>query len=552
MLEGIELNAIQDENARQLIRRLLNLIEKLSADLRDSQAENQILRDENNHLKGEQGKPKVKANKRPGAENSQHSSEKERRKKRVRHKSSKKAEIKIDREEVVKVKQEALPSDAQFKGYVEDVVQDILLTTDNVRFRKEKYYSASKKKTYLAKLPRGYEGQFGPGVKALLPVLYFGMGASEPKILEFFENSGLRMSKGQLSNLLIKDQDEFHAESDAVYESGLRSSSYQQSDSTLTRVNGQNQNCHVVCNPVYTAYRTLPHKDRLSVLDVLRNGRPRRFRLNQTTLSLLENVPLSQSSRATLQMHCDEIEMDEPTFLEYLMHLLPKLGKQQRKEIVDAAAIAAYWAETDWPVIETLLCDDAPQYNKLTRWLALCWVHEGRPYKKLTPVVLFHRELLDGFLKRFWDYYHELLDYKQNPSETEHARLEAAFDDLFSTQTGYEALDERIAKTRAKKASLLLVLKHPELPLHNNASELGGRRRVRKRDVSFGPRTETGRHAWDTFMTLAETARKLDVSFYAYMRDRITGACAIPPLAELVTQAANKLCVGQPCPTPSY
>ena len=552
MLEGIELNAIQDENARQLIRRLLNLIEKLSADLRDSQAENQILRDENNHLKGEQGKPKVKANKRPGAENSQHSSEKERRKKRVRHKSSKKAEIKIDREEVVKVKQEALPSDAQFKGYVEDVVQDILLTTDNVRFRKEKYYSASKKKTYLAKLPRGYEGQFGPGVKALLPVLYFGMGASEPKILEFFENSGLRMSKGQLSNLLIKDQDEFHAESDAVYESGLRSSSYQQSDSTLTRVNGQNQNCHVVCNPVYTAYRTLPHKNRLSVLDVLRNGRPRRFRLNQTTLSLLENVPLSQSSRATLQMHCDEIEMDEPTFLEYLMHLLPKLGKQQRKEIVDAAAIAAYWAETDWPVIETLLCDDAPQYNKLTRWLALCWVHEGRPYKKLTPVVLFHRELLDGFLKRFWDYYHELLDYKQNPSETEHARLEAAFDDLFSTQTGYEALDERIAKTRAKKASLLLVLKHPELPLHNNASELGGRRRVRKRDVSFGPRTETGRHAWDTFMTLAETARKLDVSFYAYMRDRITGACAIPPLAELVTQAANKLCLGQPCPTPNY
>ena len=552
MLEGIELSAIQDENARQLIRRLLNLIEKLSADLRDKQAEIQALRDENNHLKGEQGKPNVKANKPQAVKASQHSSEEERKKKRVRHKASKKAEIKINREEVVKVKREALPADAQFKGYVEAVVQDLVLKTDNVRFWKEKYYSASKKKTYLGKLPRGYEGQFGPGVKALIPAFYFGMGASEPKILEFIENIGLRMSKGQLSNLLIADQDEFHAESDAVYESGLRSSSYQQSDSTLTRVNGQNQNCHVVCNPVYTAYRTLPHKNRLSVLDVLRNGRPRRFRLNQTTLSLLENVPLSQSSRATLQMHCDEIEMDEPTFLEYLMHLLPKLGKQQRKEIVDAAAIAAYWAETDWPVIETLLCDDAPQYNKLTRWLALCWVHEGRPYKKLTPVVLFHRELLDGFLKRFWDYYHELLDYKQNPSETEHARLEAAFDDLFSTQTGYEALDERIAKTRAKKASLLLVLKHPELPLHNNASELGGRRRVRKRDVSFGPRTETGRHAWDTFMTLAETARKLDVSFYAYMRDRITGACAIPPLAELVTQAANKLCVGQPCPTPSY
>ncbi len=552
MLEGIDLSAIQDENARQLIRRLLNLIEKLSADLRDKQAENQALRDEVNRLKGEQGKPKVKANKVQSTEVSKYSSEKERQKRRVRHQAGKKAEIRIDREEVVRVKPTDLPSDATFKEYVDVVVQDILLKTDNVRFRKEKYHSASQRKTYLAKVPRGYEGQFGPGVKALVPALYFGMGTSEPKILELLENAGMKISKGEVSNLLIENQDEFHAESDAVFESGLRSSTYQQSDSTLTRVNGQNRNCHVVCNPVYTAYRTLPRKDRLSVLNALRNGRPRRFRLNQDALDCLANVPLSRAVRQSLTACCSEIEMNEANFQEHLTALFPNLGKQARKEILDAAAIAAYWAETDWPVIETLMCDDAPQYNKLTRWLALCWVHEGRPYKKLNPVVPLHRDLLDGFLKRFWDYYHQLLDYKQHPSETESARLEMAFDDLFATQTGYEALDERIAKTRAKKPFLLLVLKHPELPLHNNASELGVRRRVRKRDVSFGPRTETGRRAWDTFMTLAETARKLDVSFYAYLHDRITGAGAIPPLAELVTQAAHSLCLGQACPTPSF
>jgi len=44
------LSSIQDENARQLIGRLLNLIEDLSADLRDAQVENQHLRDENNRL----------------------------------------------------------------------------------------------------------------------------------------------------------------------------------------------------------------------------------------------------------------------------------------------------------------------------------------------------------------------------------------------------------------------------------------------------------------------------------------------------------------------
>lgn len=440
-----------------------------------------------------------------------------------------------------------MPADAQFKGYVDVVVQDIVVKTDNVLFRKEKYYSPSTGKTYLARLPSGYAGEYGPGVKALGLDMYFEVGASEPKILGFLDRVGLKISKGKLSNLLIEGQDIFHAESDAVYESGLRSTDYQQSDSTLTRVNGQNQNCHVVCNRFYTVYRTLAHKDRMSVLDVLRNGRPRKFRLNQTALDCLTNVQLSQATRQTLAACCSELEMGEEDFQEHLAFLLPKLGHQQHKEITDAAAIAAYWSETDWPIIEILVCDDAPHYNKLTRRMMLCWVHEGRPYKKLNPIVPLHRQLLDGFLKRFWEYYRELLIYKQSHSEAEHARLEAAFDELFATQTGYEALDERIAKTRAKKQSLLLALEYPELPLHNNASELGVRRRVRKRDVSFGPRTEAGKHAWDTFMTLAETTRKLGVSFYAYLHDRITGAKVIPPLADLITQAAG--CLISPAPT---
>ena len=92
--------------------------------------------------------------------------------------------------------------------------------------------------------------------------------------------------------------------------------------------------------------------------------------------------------------------------------------------------------------------------------------------------------------------------------------------------------------------NLLLVLKHPELPLHNNASELGVRQRVRKRDVSFGPRTEDGIRAWDTFATLAETAKKLEVSFFHYLNDRISGANQISPLADLVSLRAIDLNLG--------
>ena len=547
-LDNLDLNAIQDENARELIRQLLNLVEKLSADLRDAQIEIQRLRDEVNRLKGEQGKPKTKGNT-PKPPASNHSSENERHQLRQRHKKSKKAEIQIDREQVVEVDPAVLPKDAKFKGYEEVVVQDILLETDNIQFHKQKYYAPSTRKTYLAELPRGYEGQFGPGIKTLALVLYYGIGASEPKIWEFFENVGIQISAGEISNLLIKKQENFHTEKDAVYEAGLQSSPWQQTDDTLTRVDGQNQHCHVVCNPVYTSYHTRASKERLSVLDVLCNGRKRLFRLNEATIGYLRGIRWSRAAWRKIQSWKSEQDWEEAAFLERLEEGLPRLSKQQRKTMIDAAAVAAYHAQKDYPVVQALVCDDAPQFNWLGQEMMLCWVHDGRHYKKLMPVIALHRELLDDFLKQFWQYYHQLLDYCRRPTVEERLRLVSQFDDLFSNHTGYDALDQRIAKTKAKKDSLLLVLHYPELPLHNNASELAVRQRVRKRNVSFGPRSEDGVKSWDTFETLAETAKKLGVSFYRFLYDRISGNNQIQPLADLVSLRAIELNLGWSFPT---
>ncbi len=543
MLENIDLSGIHEENARQLIAELLNLIEKLSVDLRDLQIENQRLRDEINRSKGEQGQPNIKPNTSPVMAN--HSSEKERHRQKRHQKSSKKADLKISREKVIEVDPSLLPADAQFKGYEEVIVQDLCLGTDNICFRKQKFYSASERKTYLAKLPCGYEGQYGPGVKSLVLTLYNGGYMSEPKILEFLKNVGVQISDGELSNLLIKKQDVFHAEKEAVYEAGLRSSPYQHVDDTQTRVNGQNQHCHVVCNPVYSAYHTRPTKERLAVLDVLRNMRERTFRFNREALGYLDNVNLSQATRQILQSWVSDDDLNEATFIMRLDKALPKLSQPHRKVILDAAAIAAYHAETDFPVIDLLLCDDAPQFKGLTRSLMLCWIHEGRPYKKLLPVVSCHRDILNDFLKRFWNYYDQLLTYRQSPSAAEHQRLSAEFDTLFSTQTGYAELDKRIAKTLSKKTNLLLVLKYPELLLHNNSAELAARQRVRKRDVSFGPRTSEGVRAWDTFMTLTETTKKLGVNFYEYIQDRVRQTNQIPSLASLVQKNAQELKLGQ-------
>jgi len=543
MLENLDLSAIQEENARTLVKMLLNQIEELSAGMRTLRDENQRLRDEISRLKGEQGKPDVKGNKKK-PESKDQSSEKERKQTRHRHKGSKKTTLVIDREETVKIDRDKLPVDAVFKGYEKVVIQDISLKTDNVVYHKEKYYSPSQHKTYVADLPTGYAGQFGPGIKALVRTLYFGSQVTEPKILEFLEHIGIQISSGQISNLLIKDQAMFHKESEAVFEAGLRSSPYQHIDDTPTRVDGQNQNCQIVCNPVYSYYRTIAHKDRLSVLDVIRNGRSRICLINAEALSYLKDQPFSKHTRQTLQNWQSETVFDEAAFIMQLDERLPSLPVQQRKAIIDAASVAAFHAEKGVPVIQTLICDDAPQFNWLTNSMMLCWVHEGRAYKKLMPVVGHHRGLLEGFIKDFWAFYDRLLSYREQPTPEMATQLETEFDELFATQTGYGELDKRIAKTQAKKEALLLVLKHPELPLHNNPAELAARFRVRKRDISFGPRTEDGRRAWDTFMTLAATAKKLGVSFYAYIRDRITMAKVIPPLAELIQIRAKELTLG--------
>ena len=152
--------------------------------------------------------------------------------------------------------------------------------------------------------------------------------------------------------------------------------------------------------------------------------------------------------------------------------------------------------------------------------------------------------MLKDFLKRFWMFYDRLLDYRKQPTLETAIQMENEFVVLFATQTGYDELDKRIAKTLVKKDSLMLVLKHPELPLHNNPAELAARFRVRKRDISFGPRTEDGKNAWDTFMTLAATCKKLSISFFEYIRDRITKAKSIPPLAELIQIRAEELKLG--------
>ncbi|MDJ0697601.1 hypothetical protein [Mastigocoleus sp. MO_188.B34] len=335
LLQSVDPGTIADPQVRQTVEVLLNLIEELNSKVKQLEEENQKLRDENNRLKGEQGKPDIKANKKKGFKKD-HSSEKERFTPKEHSKKSKNEIIKINREEILVYPQEQLPADAQFKGYEEVIVQDILLKPDNVLFRKQKYYSPQTGKTYLAPLPIGYQGEFGPGVKALVVSLYYGGNMTQGKLLEFLSDIGISMSAGYLSDLLIKNQEVFEAEYKEIYSQGLASSPWQHFDQTGARVGGVNHTTNVICNPLYTIYQTTQNKNRLSVLKVLQNTTELDFILNQLTYELLETFKVPTKWINQLKLLPQQTVFKDLELNALINQYLSKLGSQHCNRIYEA------------------------------------------------------------------------------------------------------------------------------------------------------------------------------------------------------------------------
>jgi hypothetical protein len=324
-----------------------------------------------------------------------------------------------------------------------------------------------------------------------------------------------------------------------VFLAGLASTSYQQTDDTSARVAGQFWHTHILCNPFYTAYSTRPHKDRLTVLAVLQNTMSLRFQFTAETRTLLGQFAVPRKWQDRVALLGDDVEFTQ----EALRNLLDAWfgagrGGDTRRHLEQAAALVYYRHQTTVPVVATLVCDDAGQFKLLTDHLALCWIHEGRHYERLSPVVPQHQQLRDEFAAQFWNYYAALQRYRDGPTAPA-ADLRAQFETLFSQHTGYQALDQQIAKTLAKQGELLTVLEHPEVPLHNNASELAARVSARRRDVSLHSKSVRGARAMDVFTTLVQTCKKLGLSAYAYLRDHLAQRSQMPSLADSIRSAAK-------------
>lgn len=539
-LDSIGINPDEIENKRyaKAFRILFAIIEILSGELDAVKGENQKLRDENNLLKGEQTKPTINGSKR----NDDISSENERKElnsRKTRNSTSRKDKIEIHNTEICRVDKSILPEDAVSKGYSCVTIRDIIVKPWNTNYKREVFYSPSEGKTYSGELPDGIKGEFGPGLRTHIITLYHVANVSEPKISEIMENMGVLISKATISRILTDDNDLFHKEKSEIFLSGLNSTTYQQIDDTSARVNGNNWYTQILCNPYYAAYFTVPHKDRETILDILLCGNEKTYYFNEEAFELMKMFNIPQIWMEKLSSLKGNTYNNEEIRREMDYVFPPDRYKSIKQKVLEACSIAAYHQMTNIPLVNTLLSDDAPQFCKLTFQHAHCWIHDGRNYKKLRPIVPYYYEKLKAFLDRYWDYYRKLCEFRIKPDAEVAEQLDSEFDQLFSTKTDYDQLDERISKTKEKKESLLKVLTMPEIPLHNNAAELAARVKVRKRDVSLQTVTDKGTKANDTFMTIVQTAKKLDVSAYDYIFDRVSNKFEMPSLAQLIREKST-------------
>ena len=554
LLRSIDIAGVKTlAQSRELIVLLINMLEELLLKEEKHSIEIQELRDVINRLKGEHGKPTFKPNKE--SERQGRGKDKKPRNKNNK-KGGKKGKVVIDKEVICKVDKSILPSDAQFKGYDEHIQQDIEIKRVNTLYKIEKYYSISQKKTYRAIIPQSGKGMYGSGVKTWLNLLNRCCDTTQDRLKVLFKSLGISISSGSINNYLLEPESWVLEEQKEILKAGISSGSYCQIDGTKSVERGMSKVTQIVCGAFFTTFYTKANKKRLSIIEVLLGmveGRcALKYGYNEHTKKVLAALGVSPSDRNTLaEVFGNKDEQgifewlgDKDAFEQHMKDMAPHImsKKNMYVRVLESFALGYYYSQDEFPVVDFLLSDDAPEYRKLSLVLqGLCWIHDARYYKKLIPKLECHRAMLSTVMSDYWDFYDLLLAYKKatkEEQETKKETIKREFDRIFTQKTEYFQLNACLGRTLKNRDKLLAVLENSALPLHNNSAELEARRIVRKRDISLHTWSFRGTIVRDAFMSVVQTCLKLDVSPFNYIMDRIKGQYAMPSLSSLIYQKA--------------
>jgi len=536
---------------RDVVTLLLNVVEEYWQKLEDYKKETQELKDEINRLKKEQGKPIFKEGKKEASDEEEEEEEKAGKtrkvgKKKNNKRGAKKPKIPIDKIELCRLEKAELPQDAVFKYYDTVIQQDVDLVRNNVLYKVAVYYSPSARKTYRGKLPSEYVGEFGLGIRSLTQLLHQFCDTTQGRLEALYKSLGVLISSGTINNIILSSKSWVLSEQRAILKSGIAASSFTQADSTKSVERGVRKATQIICGDYFSVFYTMDSKSRLDVIRALL-GKPEeglRVTYNQKSIALLDKFKVSLVDKSTLATLITENEvMSLVEFEQLLARKAPKLNAKKNisTRIKESLVLGYYHHQQDFPIVNCLLSDDAPEYKKIAaNQHGLCWIHDNRFYKKLVPRINTHRAILEETQQEYWTFYSQLLDYKELTTAKQRLQkkvLLEEFERIFSKTTDYFQVNTCLERTYKNKTKLLAVLENPALPLHNNAAELAARRIVRKRDISLHTWSPDGTKVRDAFMSIIQTAIKLEVSPLQYIKDRISQRYEMTPLDVLVSRA---------------
>jgi hypothetical protein len=419
------------------------------------------------------------------------------------------------------------------------VVQDLEIEAHNVCYRRLRYLLPDGT-SRTAPLPAHVEGHFGPTLRSYVLYQHHQNLVTQPLIREELVDLGIDISTGQIDRLLTEGHDQFHEEKDALLPAAREVSDYFQADDTGARHRGKNAYTTVIANPFFASFTTTGSKSRVNFLQLLRAPHEE-YVLSNDALMYAEYQGLSAALLAQLEAAVrkgDRIVSGDKGWGRQLTAW--RIRADEPRRIVTEAALFGTLMYHELYLGQPLLSDDAGQFKILGLLHALCWLHAERSLKKLLPMNPREQEAVERVRDAVWKYYQRLRAYRESPTPRRKAALERDFDRLFTRRTGFADLNEALRRIHEKRDDLLLVLERPEIPLHNNLSENDIREWAKKRKISAGTRSELGRRCRDTFVSLKKTCRKLGISFWQYLRDRIRGVHEVLALPELMRQVAQQ------------
>lgn len=429
---------------------------------------------------------------------------------------------------------DGLPDGTKFLGYVDFTVQDLKFEPHTTRYRRGRYQLPDGT-IQVAPLPKDVASHFGPTLQQYVLYQHFHNHVTQPLLHEELLELGIDISAGQINHLLTEGHEAFHAEKDSLLPTAREVSDYLQTDDTSARHRGKGGHTLHIGNDLFASFFTTDSKSRVNFLKILLTPHTG-YLFNGDALFYLKYFAVPQKLLTQLTSDTGELYENDASWEAQLDAW--QIDSAEQRRLITEGALWANLLAHDLYCDLVMISDDAGQFKLLLLMHALCWVHMERHVARLIPLTEAQRAAYEATRDAIWDYYQRLKAYREAPTPQWRGRLDNDFDRLFLTKTGWPELNEVLRTIHGKKSELLVVLEHPEIPLHNNLSENDIRQYVKKRKISAGTRSDAGRRCRDTFLSLKTTCRKLGVTFWRYLRDRIRRLEEIPSLAELIRRKA--------------